>query len=215
MPVAWNDDPPGAETAIHKNCAGLLADIAREAATRSAPTVALAQDWHRRIYEGVALPVPYYAGEVRDSDNRFPELVGYEVAVAGLRCTPAAQVPQELSNFEQSAQQAVDGLDAVIAAGQQPKDDRQLSEVITLCAVLHSEWVRIHPFANGNGRTARLWANWAALRYGLPPFVTIKPRPPFPAYAAAGVAGMRGDHQTAIAAFAHMLDLHLQERAKP
>jgi Fic family protein len=215
MPVAWNDDPPGAETTIHKNCADLLADIAREAATRPAPTVALAQDWHRRIYDGVALPAPYYAGEVRDSDDRFPELIDYEVAVAGMRGTPAAQVPHELSNFEESAHQAVAGLDAAIAAGQQPKDDPQLYEVVTLCAVFHSEWVRVHPFANGNGRTARLWANWAALRYGLPPFMTIKPRPPFPAYAAAGVAGMRGDHRTVIAAFTHMLNLHLRDRSRP
>jgi hypothetical protein len=41
----------------------------------------MAQDWHRQIYKGVRLPVPYYAGEVRDSDSNFPELYGYEVGV--------------------------------------------------------------------------------------------------------------------------------------
>ena len=41
----------------------------------------------------------------------------------------------------------------------------------------HAEWVRIHPFANGNGRTARLWANYLLVRYGLIPVVRLRPRP--------------------------------------
>lgn len=35
-----------------------------------------------------------------------------------------------------------------------------------LAAVVHGEWVRIHPYANGNGRIAGTWANWVATRYG-------------------------------------------------
>ena len=41
----------------------------------------MAQDWHRRIYRNIRAPVPYYAGEIRNSDPDFPELFGYEVAV--------------------------------------------------------------------------------------------------------------------------------------
>ncbi|MGD9884339.1 MAG: Fic family protein [Reyranella sp.] len=41
----------------------------------------------------------------------------------------------------------------------------------------NAEWVRIHPFANGNGRTALLWANSLAMRYGLPTFGRLRPRP--------------------------------------
>jgi hypothetical protein len=41
----------------------------------------MAREWHRRIYRGMRLPVPYYAGEIRDSDPELPELFGYEVAV--------------------------------------------------------------------------------------------------------------------------------------
>lgn len=215
MPIPWNDDPPGSEAAIQKNCSDLLYDIAQTAPSRGQPTIAMAQDWHRHVYDGIVLPVPYYAGEVRDSDIAFPELIGYEVAVAGVRGVSSAQVPQELAAFEQSAQHAVASLDAVIPAGQKPGSQAHLHAVVTLCAVLHGEWIRIHPFANGNGRTARIWANWAALRYSLPPFVSIKPRPPIPAYELAGMSGMRGDHQTAIAAFMHMLKLHLHSRTNP
>jgi fido (protein-threonine AMPylation protein) len=212
MPRAWNEDPPGSGGTILKNCASVLDDVIREAAARSTPTIGLAQDWHRRIYGGITLPVSYYAGGVRDSDPDFPELDGYEVAVSGMRGVPAAQVPGELASFERGAKAAVAGLDEEIAVGEKPARSAQLHGVITLCAATHSEWVRIHPFANGNGRTARLWANWAAVRYGLPPFVTIKPRPPFPAYRVAAVAGMRGDLQAAVTAFTHMLNVHLAGR---
>jgi hypothetical protein len=73
----------------------------------------------------------------------------------------------------------------------------------------HGEWVRIHPFANGNGRTARLWANWCALRYGVPPFVRLKPRPAGDLYPTASALSMQGDHQAMVAVFADMLDRHL------
>jgi fido (protein-threonine AMPylation protein) len=209
MPIAWNEDPPGAEQQILANAAALLGEIAAEADRRLEPSVEMAQDWHRRLYRGVALPVPYYAGEPRDSDPDCPELQGYEVAVGAARGTPSELVPAALSGFEGSARRAVLSLDEAIPAGRQPASGRELHGVLSLCAVLHGEWVRIHPFANGNGRTARLWANWAALRYGLPPFVTIKPRPGDP-YGLAAMASMSGNHLAAIAAFDQMLREHLR-----
>ncbi len=204
MPRAWNEDPPGCEQQILANAAHVLREIAAAAARRRAPSVTMAQEWHRRLYAGVALPVPYYAGEPRDSDPECPELEGYEVAVGRFAGTPSRQVPEALAGFESSARRAVAALDAAVAAGRLPADGRELHGVLSLCAVLHGEWVRIHPFANGNGRTARLWANWAALRYGLPPFVTIKPRPGG-AYELAAMASMGGDHTVAVAAFDQML----------
>jgi fido (protein-threonine AMPylation protein) len=209
MPIAWNEDPPGAEQQILANAAALLRDIAERADRRLAPSVAMAQEWHRLLYRNVVLPASYYAGEPRDSDPDCPELQGYEVAVGTVRGTPSELVPAALSGFEASAQRAVLSLDEAIPAGRQPATGRELHGVLSLCAVLHGEWVRIHPFANGNGRTARLWANWAALRYGLPPFVTIKPRPGNP-YGLAAMASMSGNHLAAVAAFDQMLREHLQ-----
>lgn len=207
-PAAWNEDPPGSEERIRENVAELLREIARETGRRNPPTVAMAQEWHRRIYLGVALPVPYYAGEPRDSDPNFPELQGYEVAIGSARGVQSEAVPAALQDFETGAHAAVAALDPVIAAEGQPRNDKELHGALSVCAVLHGEWVRIHPFANGNGRTARLWANWAALRYGLPPFVTIKPRPGNP-YGFAAMASMRGDHTATVAAFGQMLSEHL------
>jgi fido (protein-threonine AMPylation protein) len=210
VPVAWDDDEPSDAAAIESNCVALLRQLATEAHRRDPPTNAMAQDWHRRVYQGVSLPVPYYAGEFRDSDPEFPELDGYEVAVGPFRAVPATLVPRELANFEASAQAAVDRLDRVIRPGGRPDTALQLQGFVTLCALLHGEWVRIHPFANGNGRTARLWAAWTALRYELPPFVTIKPRPPGNLYELAAISSMQGDHRTAAAAFRQMLDQTLR-----
>jgi fido (protein-threonine AMPylation protein) len=209
MAVAWNEDPPGSAPQIAANVAAILTGIAAAALARDAPTVAMAQDWHRGIYHAAPLPVPYYAGEIRDSDPRFPELDRYEVVVGGLAGAPSATVPQELAHFEDTARRAVAILDSTTPAGREPAEHRQLLSVLTLCASLHGEWVRIHPFANGNGRTARLWANWAALRYGLPPFVTIKPRPAGIAYALASYASMQHDHQVMTGVFLQMLQAHI------
>jgi hypothetical protein len=142
---------------------------------------------------------------VRDDDARFPELIGYEVAVGPNAGVDAAVVPRALADFERRPGRACARLDAAVGVGTMPADDRELYAVLALCAALHGESVRIHPFSNGNGRTARVWANWAAMRYGLPPFLRLRPRPAGLAYAAAAHASMRGDHALAIGVFRQQL----------
>ena len=209
MPNAWNDDPPGSDALILSNILALGSAIVADAGARPAPTVARAQDWHRAIYEGVVLPEPYFAGEVRDSDPAFPDLDGYEVRVGAHLGVLSADVPAELGRLESRMQQACAVLDTVVPTGQQPSSSADLDAVIVLCANSHGEWVRIHPFANGNGRTARVWANWLAVRYGLPSFVQIKPRPGNLIYEIAAQASMTGDHQLCAVLFEQMLNLKL------
>jgi len=206
LAISWNEDRPEDRVLIERNSSALLRQIVGEAELRRLPSVPLAQSWHRRIYEGVALPVWYFAGEIRDSDPEYPELIGYEVAVGAAEGLPSAEVPSELVLFESSVQMAVSHLDSLIPVDSKPANVELVNSVITLCALAHGEWVRIHPFANGNGRTARLWANWCAARYGLPLFVRVKPRPSGAAYAQAAADSMRGDHRLAVRAFLDMLD---------
>ena len=179
----WGEDSADDEAIIAANLVGVLRGILAAASQRPMPTLGAAQQWHRDIYRGASSPPrPNYLGAFRGSSD--PDLVDYEV-VLGNPTTgrvlasgiPAAQVAAQLAVFEQALQAAVGKLDAVIAAGAGPADNPQLLSVVELAAVAHGEWVRIHPFANGNGRIARTWANWVAVRYGLPPFVRIKPRP--------------------------------------
>ena len=72
--------------------------------------------------------------------------------------------------------------------------------------------MRIHPYANGNGRVARIWANWVAMRFGLPPFVRIKPRPTGAALRDGRPLGgmglpsdFRGDHDLTVSVFLDLL----------
>ena len=94
-------------------------------------------------------------------------------------------------------------LDAAYAHGQ-ALDEDSLEAVIDLSAWAHAEWVRIHPFANGNGRTARIWANWIFMRYGVPPVVRLRPRADGE-YSRAGAAAMLGDSRPTAAVFRKML----------
>ena len=69
-----------------------------------------------------------------------------------------------------------------------------------------------HPsFANGNGRTARLLANTIVLRYGLPPFIRLRPRPNH-GYNDAAEISMRGDYRSLILAFRLMLNAALSSK---
>jgi hypothetical protein len=103
----------------------------------------------------------------------------------------SVDVSEELARFEKKLQALVPELDALLPMDQELDAD-QLAAVIDLCAWVYSEWVRIHPFANGTGRTARLWANSFAVRYGLPPFIRLRPRSNS-GYEDAGAKSMQGD----------------------
>jgi fido (protein-threonine AMPylation protein) len=180
-------------------------DVEADAASRPAPSLAVALGWHRQIYAGVAVPHPDYVGNVRDRDPSLPCLIDYEVGVGSAPGVLAHDVPGELDAFFRAATTVTSTLDRAIPGGGLPTTPATISAVIRLCAQAHGEWIRVHPFANGNGRTARVWANWFALRYGLPPFVRIKPRPADVQFFGAAQLSMRRDHRPTEAMFAGML----------
>jgi len=45
---------------------------------------------------------------------------------------------------------------------------------LVVSALLHGEFVKIHPFVDGNGRTARLLMNFIAMKNGFPPLIIRK-----------------------------------------
>ena len=51
-------------------------------------------------------------------------------------------------------------------------DSKDLHPIVR-AAILHTEFIRIHPFVDGNGRTARLLTNYELIKHGYPA-VTIK-----------------------------------------
>lgn len=194
MAISWNDDDPHDAARIGTNARRVLEEIVAQRYARTSPTVAQAQQWHRDTFQGCTLPVPYYAGEVRDTDSQFPELIGYEVVVGRNPGVPSVDVPDHLERFEHAAQQAATAIDRIVPVGSTPGTAPDLRSAAELASVLHGEWVRVHPFANGNGRIARLWANWTLVRYGLPAVVRAVPRPAASAYATAASQSMLGNH---------------------
>lgn len=196
----WDQDSP----TLRQNLAQLLEQIAEDSAQRKTPTLELVRNWQRSFLQGLKVD-RRYVGAFRG--ERRLERTG--VKIGRFWGVHPSNVAQELSEFEQKLQAAVSQFDNVLPIGKDLSGD-EVDAVIDLCGWAHAEWIRIHPFANGNGRTARLWANFLAMRYGLPPFVTLRPRPDV-GYGAAGARAMRGRWEPTASVFRSMLNQFLEE----
>ncbi len=197
----WDADSPE----LRRNLAALLRSIRNDAEQRKPATVDTARGWQREIMRDLQPEDPSYVGAFRGE----PGLELVQVQVDGHYGVRAADVPGALRDFDQRLQAVVSYLDDLIAPALEPNSDH-LAAVIEFCAWVHAEWVRIHPFANGNGRTARLWVNCLAMRYGLPAFMPLRPRPGDD-YDAAGERAMLGDWEPTSACFHRLLDRFLDE----
>jgi hypothetical protein len=193
---AWGSGTHQDEKIIATNVERLMKRLVKDAPKRLDPSLGLAHGWHRDLYVKVpSVPSTIYLGEIRGT--KHPDLIDYDVGLIdqalGLLIAegvPANLVADQLQHFEKALIGIVRSLDAAIAPGTGPSDNDELNSVVLLAASVHGEWVRIHPYANGNGRVARIWANWVLLRYDVPPVVRIKPRPGDLLYGPAALANM-------------------------
>ena len=201
----WDDDSPQ----LRKNLALVLREIVRSASERETPTLEAARRWQALAMEGLDVPNPRFVGAFRGE----PGLEILQVFIGANFGIDSTEVAGELTRFEAKLQTLVAELDSLLPIGQEPDGD-QLAAIVDLCAWVHAEWVRIHPFANGNGRTARLWANSIAMRYGVPPFVRLRPRPGA-GYWEAGVKAMQGDWEPTAVVFRRLLYDFLSEPRLP
>jgi fido (protein-threonine AMPylation protein) len=197
----WDEDSPR----LRQNLTHILKEIVRTSEQRETPTLAQVRHWQRLFMEGLDVPDLRFIGGFRGE----PGLEDIQAKVGANYGVDSAQVAEELTRFEAKLQSLVAELDALLPPGHEPDAD-QLAAIVDLCAWAHAEWVRIHPFANGNGRTARLCANSFAMRYGLPPFVRLRARPDA-GYAAAGAKAMQGDWKPTAVVFRRLLDDFLYE----
>jgi hypothetical protein len=161
-------------------------------ASRQMPTVAMPLKWHSKMFDGVDIPDDAYRGAFRGSAH--PALLDYDVTVNGISATKAADVTREVDELVMELRTKVSELDGL--------DSTEEADILTAEFVrtalesaswLHGEWIRIHPFVNGNGRIARLWILWICSRYGLPQILPIRPRPDW-AYGPTSMASMTGNH---------------------
>ena len=197
----WDKDSPE----LRRNLSKVLDEIVRSAQRREFPTVASAKRWQSLLMKNLTVPDARFVGAFRGE----PGLEKIQVRVGVRYGADATEVAEELAGFERKLHALLRELDEMLPVGQEPDADR-LAAVVDLCAWVHAEWVRIHPLANGNGRTARLWANCMAMRYGLPPFIRLRPRPNF-GYGEAGAKAMQGDWRPTAVVFRRLLDAFLDE----
>lgn len=141
--------------------------------------------------EGIA-PHPDYLGNFRNLD-KVPKCVQYlEVVVNGddpIEGLPAAQVLDAVDKFIEENRHRVRAIDEMWEAAQDTKTPFMVDQIVKTAAWAHGEWVRIHPFANGNGRTSRPWVNYVFNRSAFAP-LKIRPRPDNP-YGVAAECSMR------------------------
>ena len=132
---------------------------------------------HALLYYGLTpLGHDYYAGHFRGEPYRC--LKNYEVAIRDDPAVgfPAAEVLDEMSRFERSVAAAIAALDAYAVSGRSRAS--LLIRIAQAAAVLFELFLRIHPYANGNGHIARLIVCAVMGRYRLwPRQWSVEPRP--------------------------------------
>lgn len=214
----WQEDDPKNLSLIQGNVTQLITELRATATDRVLPTREELCRWHARLYAGCDVPVAGYVGHLR-GDPDVPELIDYEVGL-GARLKDgnlekmgvwARQVGEEIDAVLAGLAAVFVELDAQLPTGQSPTTPDEILALISFAALAHGECLRVHPFANGNGRIARLLVAFICLRYGLPMFLHVKPRPESEDYIRASRDSMGrprdflGNHTSTTAVFAHML----------
>lgn len=180
----WSGDPDTAE--LTANLRALYPQVISHAQSGALPSMDTPLEWHERIHDGVPTPSRAYVGRFR-GDNHT-DLLDYEVQIGGIAGVRSYLVWGAVDAVIRHLVAELARLDEVGLT----QLDRDL-KALELAAYVHGEWVRIHPFVNGNGRTARLWVLWICARFGIPPLLRVRPRPDKP-YGTACFASMTGDH---------------------
>jgi len=85
------------------------------------------------------------------------------------------------------------------------RGDAQHLHAVERAAILHSQFVKIHPFVDGNGRTARLLLNLELMKDGYVPII-IKKEQRLSYYNALDVSHINGEHSLFIEFVAQILD---------
>ncbi len=127
---------------------------------------------------------PYFAGHWRGEVFRCLRYCNVGIEADDAVGAPAEFVSAEIDIFVKNALKLLEGIDA---ADKAPSvlisDEQKLSYLVAFSCSVFVEFLRIHPFANGNGHLARLiiWSLLARFGYW-PKKWPLNNRPPDPPY---------------------------------
>jgi len=183
----WSDDPD--TPSLQSNLDQVAASVVLNAFAGDAIDAERIKTWHTGMYEGIPVPCAAYLGHFR-GDSAHSDLIDAENQVHGVRGVRSYLVFGEVKRLLKRVHDDLnlletDGAPSVVK-------DR---EAIRIAAYAHGEWIRIHPFVNGNGRTARLLVLSILARFEIPPLLPIRPRPG-PSYVSTCDASMTGEHES-------------------
>ena len=172
-PPPWREHPADSMT-IANNIATLDATIASSKGSRERFTLDIPRSWHTEIHRDCRhIPIPSYVGNYRGSDDPF--LREYGVRFGPFLGSPPELVQDALDAFAKSLETALSRLDGTMPSPTEATPSR-INSAIECVARHYADWLKIHPFADGNGRTARILANWILARYWQP--IVLPGRPP-------------------------------------
>ena len=167
---------------IRSSAPGILAQVVKD--TRPV---------HGSLFNGFTPPhFPYFAGNYRGS--RHSCLASYEVTAGTPNPNspkvghPAATVPIEMDALAGQIDLAIQEMDLVWNAPNAVMGrEAKLVRLVELVAAIFVYWMEIHPYANGNGHTARflMLALFARQQIFLNSKMTVHPRPSDPNYISA------------------------------
>ncbi|MGI8857661.1 MAG: Fic family protein [Thermomicrobiales bacterium] len=171
--VAWSDALEKTPAAIALTIEGAArVDLwLRQFATIRPLTLPLLEGFHRTIFEEV---FPDLAGRLRGEAPRYiPQNVEFGVRDdgKGIPGTRYEHVVQSCEGLFRRVPSLVTRMDAIM-----PTEPRNFPlSVLRVAAYVHCEIIKIHPFMNGNGRSARMCVNYFAYRYGFQPLSYERP----------------------------------------
>lgn len=166
--VAWEySEIPGAPEIVAKRCTDILlalrnGEFCHETLSRDTRPI------HERMFRGCTpVGIPYYAGHYRGEP--YPCLQVYNVMV---RSDPRVGVPHDrvahdMSNFADNNLRSGFAAAIVSFADARLSEAQKLHFVVRFACKALEEFLRIHPYANGNGHMGRMivWLILAAFGY--------------------------------------------------
>lgn len=162
------------------------------------PSIAVAdtRPIHLALFKDLAPEdAPYYAGYYRGEDFRCIKYVQVGVQGDPRVGWPPYIVPESMEKLRISVQNTIAKLDKIFCdAGLKRTEKEKVLFLVDVVSYFFEFFLRIHPYVNGNGHTARfcVWAILGHYGYWIANF-PIDPRPPNPPYNDMIVSFRNGD----------------------
>ncbi len=182
-PNNWEYTQHANYNVLPTRCKSALVNLRSNPLNRRIPSDT--RDIHLFLFTQLTPPdVPYFAGNYRGSNHTC--LKFYEVTIpsdirVGSKCPHVNLDIQNLAQVLEEGLRALDIADNVPAETLSEED--KVYFLVSFACRIFVEFLRVHPYANGNGHIAR-YIIWAILgRYGIwPKKWPMNDRPPDPPY---------------------------------